>query len=92
MKNLSETINLMQSGDYKERFAAEYYQTVIRYNKLSEMLKKWDNGELGFIPTCPKSLLYMQISAMANYIAVLEERAALEGSETVCKIFSNLPT
>lgn len=31
---LKETIELMQSGDYRERFKAEYLQTKIRYEKL----------------------------------------------------------
>ena len=28
---LNETIEMMQSADYKERFKAEYYQLKIRY-------------------------------------------------------------
>ena len=31
---LKETIELMQSGDYRERFKAEYLQTKIRHEKL----------------------------------------------------------
>ena len=34
---LKETINLMTSADYKERFKAEYYQVKIRYEKLKNM-------------------------------------------------------
>ena len=34
MKQLSETVDLMQSADYKERFAAEYYQLENRFLKL----------------------------------------------------------
>ncbi len=36
---LKDTIEMMNSEDYKERFKAEYYQTLIRYNKLSEMVE-----------------------------------------------------
>ncbi len=75
---LSQTTGMMISGDYKERFKAEYAQVVIRYKKLKNMLDKWDNNELTFTPTCPKSLYNMQIKAMTDYIAVLETRAALE--------------
>lgn len=32
---LRDTIEMMNSGDYKERFKAEYYQIVIRYQKLN---------------------------------------------------------
>ena len=31
---LKDTIEMMNSADYKERFKAEYYQTKIRYEKL----------------------------------------------------------
>lgn len=81
MMELKETVKMMNSADYKERFKAEYYQVVIRYQKLKEMLKKWDNGELNFSPTCPRSTYNMQIKAMTDYIAVLETRAVMEGVE-----------
>ena len=75
---LKDTVEMMNSSDYKERFKAEYAQVVIRYQKLKAMLEKWDNGELNFIPTCPRSTYNMQIKAMTDYIAVLEARAAME--------------
>ena len=53
---LKETVDLMNSEDYKERFKAEYLQTKIRYNKLHSMLVKWDAKTLSFTPTCPKTL------------------------------------
>lgn len=76
---LAETVEMMNSADYKERFKAEYAQVVIRYQKLKVMLDKWDNGELNFNPTCPRSTYNMQIKAMTDYIAVLEARAVMEG-------------
>lgn len=78
---LAETINGMVSEDYKERFIAEYQQLVIRYNGLKKMLGNWDRNELAFVPTCPRSTYNMQIKAMADYIAVLEARAVMEGIE-----------
>lgn len=75
---LNDTVKMMNSEDYKERFRAEYCQTVIRYGKLKNMLDRWDNGNLNFTPTCPRSTYNMQIRAMADYIAVLEARAAME--------------
>ena len=76
---LRDTIKMMNSEDYKERFKAEYYQVVIRYQKLKSMLDKWDNDQLEFAPTCPRSTYNMQITAMTDYIAVLEARAVMEG-------------
>ena len=75
---LSETVEMMNSTDYKDRFKAEYYQLVIRYKGLKAMLDKWDNGTLQFEPTCPRSTYNMQIKAMADYLAVLEARAVME--------------
>lgn len=37
---LKETIEMMQSEDYRERFKAEYQQNVIRFQKLRAMLEK----------------------------------------------------
>lgn len=76
---LEDTVEMMNSVDYKERFKAEYRQNSIRYNKLKAMLEKWDRGELDFKPVCPRSLYNMQIRAMTDYIAVLEARAVMEG-------------
>ena len=75
---LSETVEMMNSTDYKDRFKAEYYQLAIRYKGLKAMLDKWDNGTLQFEPTCPRSTYNMQIQAMADYLAVLEARAVME--------------
>ena len=78
---LEDTVELMTSSDYRERFVAEYEQLVIRYKGLRNMLDKWDRSELDFIPTCPRSTYNMQIKAMTDYIAVLEARAVMEGIE-----------
>lgn len=75
---LKDTVEMMCSADYKERFKAEYAQLVIRYYGLRNMLEKWDNGTLDFEPTCPRSTYNLQIKAMTDYIAVLEARAVME--------------
>ena len=75
---LSDTVEMMNSTDYKDRFKAEYNQLAIRYKGLKAMLDKWDNGTLQFEPTCPRSTYNMQIKAMTDYLAVLEARAVME--------------
>lgn len=40
MMKLPETVEMMNSKDYKERFKAEYYQLKIRVNGLKAMLDK----------------------------------------------------
>lgn len=52
---LKDTAKLMESGDYKDRFKAEYYQLKIRLNGLSEMLKKYKAGTLPFVARHAKS-------------------------------------
>ena len=75
---LIDTVPLMNSEDYKDRFKAEYYQVYIRFVKLKAMLEKWDKDELEFDPTCPYAIYEMQIKAMRDYISVLEARAVME--------------
>ena len=81
MKTMKETSEMMLSADYKERFIAEYWQAVNRYKSLRKLLYKWDNGDLNFSPTCPRSTYNMQMRAMTDYIAILEARAVMEGIE-----------
>ena len=78
---LKDTIELMQSEDYKERFKAEYYQVKIRLEKLEAMLDKWDKGELDFTPTCPRMIYDGQVEAMSDYFSALIARAAMEHIE-----------
>ena len=75
---LKETINMMNSADYKERFKAEYFQTKIRYEKLRRMLVKYDAGKLEFTPSCPIELLREQAIIMEKYLYLLETRAVIE--------------
>ena len=75
---LSDTVELMCSKDYKERFRAEYHQLLIRYEKLRLMVSEWDYGKLTFTPTCPREIYERQIKAMIAYIGALEKRAEIE--------------
>ena len=43
MMKLNETVEMMNSANYKERFKAEYDQLAIRYYGLKNMLAKWDD-------------------------------------------------
>lgn len=79
MKDLSSTVKLMESNDYKDRFLAEYVQTKIRYEKLHKMIVKYEAGKLDFTPSCSLELLKKQASAMGNYLYILEMRAEIEG-------------
>lgn len=79
MKELRETVEDMNSPDYTRRMAAEYEQLKIRFLKLKKMLEEWDDEPLPYTPNCPRGLYDLQIRAMADYLAVLEARAAIEG-------------
>ena len=76
--DLNDTIELMSSSDYKDRFKAEYYQTKIRHDKLNKMIVKYEAGTLNFTPDCPIGLLKAQRNAMDNYLYALEVRAETE--------------
>lgn len=76
---LKDTVEMMLSGDYKDRLIAEYRQVGIRYLKLDEMVRKYQNGKLSFTPKTPLKILQGQVGAMMAYMAILEHRAALEG-------------
>ena len=76
---LRDTVGLMNSANYKERFAAEYWQTKIRYDKLHRMVTKYEAGTLDFTPDCSIELLKQQKRAMGEYLHCLEVRAEIEG-------------
>jgi hypothetical protein len=82
MKDLKETVSLMTSEDYKERFMAEYYQLETRYLRLRKMYEKWD--ELPFKPTCPKSWYEKQLDVMFQYLMVLISRSVEEDIKLDC--------
>lgn len=75
---LNETVEMMNSESYQERFKAEYYQLKIRVWGLQNMLSAWDNDKLTFEPTCPRSTYELQLRAMQDYKALLEMRAVME--------------
>ena len=79
MMELKDTIEMMQSEDYKERFKAEYFQTKIRYDKLHKMIVKYEAKTLDFTPTCSIDLFKDQARAMVAYLNTLEIRAEVEG-------------
>ena len=86
---LKETVELMLSEDYKDRFKAEYYQLKNRYYKLRALVVKYEAGVdtgspdyyLDFIPTTPLNTLMKQATTMRNYLYSLEKRAVFEHIE-----------
>lgn len=82
MKELKDTIELMNSENYKERFIAEYWQTKIRYKKLKAFNNKIEAALLNCTAEpahdCPLHLLQEQQAAMGKYLHMLELRAVIE--------------
>lgn len=76
---LRDTIPGMLSLDYKERFTAEYEQLSIRAQKLETFIDNYRNGGLNFKPMCSIELLEQQLDIMKACMAVMEERAKIEG-------------
>ena len=87
--SLEDTIELMESDDYKDRFKAEYLQAKLRYERLKKFNTKieaaWrtsNKGALGVeMPKhdCPDDLLREQQRAIGEYLHILEVRAIIEG-------------
>lgn len=75
---LRDTVQLMNSDDYKTRFLGEYLQLRIRYNGLRRMLIKLEAGTLEFTPICDSTILENQAYYMENYLRALEVRAEVE--------------
>lgn len=78
MMELRDTVELMVSDDYEERFRAEYWQLRIRKKELEHLIKAMDKGTLDFTPTCPYTLMRQQHKAMEAYFRVLLDRSAAE--------------
>ena len=76
---LKDTVPMMNSEDFKERFKAEYYQLLIRLDGLTSMLIDWENNMLDFVPKCSKETLENQVLFMQGYIGILRLRAEIEG-------------
>lgn len=79
--SLADTVDMMLSNDYKERFKGEYYQLKYRHDKLHDMVVKYEAGTLNFKPNCPLDVLKAQRAAMRAYMDWLEVRAEIEGIE-----------
>lgn len=89
--DLRDTVSMMSSEDYKERFKAEYYQTKVRYEKLkafnsrieAAFRTKCSLDKRVEVPKhdCPDELLRDQQRAMGEYLHILEVRAVIENIE-----------
>lgn len=88
--DLKDTVAMMTSEDYKERFKAEYYQTKERYERLKAFNTKIEaarrtqfQGRPAEIPKhdCPDDILAEQQSIMGQYLHILEVRAKIEDIE-----------
>lgn len=66
------------SDDYKVRVSLEYSQLKERYDKLHNMIVKYEAGTIAFKPNCPLEILKKQAAAMGQYLYILEVRAEIE--------------
>ncbi len=75
---LVETVNLMCSRDFKDRFTAEYAQLVIRLSKLNDVLNNTSDVSHEVDDTT-RALMLKQRDAMGSYKTCLEKRADILG-------------
>ena len=81
LMELSDSIPLMLSDNYKDRIAAEFAQLEIRTRKLKDYIERINRGEC--VPDCKMSTLYMQLAYMLAYAGALEARVGEIGG--LCK-------
>lgn len=79
---LIETVDMMNSVYYKERFKAEYWQLKIRYEKLKAFCNEVEALPMTELEVpkhdCPYHLLREQQKIMGEYLHILEIRAIIE--------------
>ena len=77
-----DTVDDMLSGDYKQRFVAEYNQLSIRIAKLKAFCNKIQAAQMTGTEEpahdCPLDLLRKQLRTMEEYKRILELRAVIE--------------
>ena len=82
MLELKNTVTLMNSEFYKDRFIAEYIQTKLRYERLKTFNQKIEVARLTGVEEprhdCPLDLLKNQQRVMGEYLHILEIRAKIE--------------
>lgn len=78
---LKDTVELMTSFDWKDRFAAEYLQTKIRYEKLYKSIIRREAGKLDFETPIPLESWKNQAYHMGVYLYELEKQALIHGIE-----------
>lgn len=76
---LKDTVELMLSDNYQDRFKAEFHQTLYRFDKLGGIISDWLDGVLEFEPDSSFQLLCSQYIHMADYLSDLVQRSKEEG-------------
>ena len=74
---MRDTIEYMNSTDWKDRLIAEYWQTKIRYQKLNILITKYHAGESDSHILSPINVLTQQRTHMKEYLGCLKYRAKL---------------
>lgn len=78
---LKDTVDLMTSADWTDRFKAEYFQLKIRYEKLHKMIVMREVGKQTFNTPIPLESWKEQAHHMGMYLYELEKQAAIHGIE-----------
>lgn len=78
---LKETVELMNSINYEDRFKAEFAQLSIRIEGLETMILGYKADTLAFKPVSDVSVFEAQLAAMKAYAAILHLRAKEESIE-----------
>ena len=75
---LKDTIEMMLSEDYKERFKAEYWQLKYRLERLNRLIDSYNAGQHTIELSSPIVIHKQQAGIMQRYMSLLELRAQME--------------
>lgn len=79
---LKDTIDMMCSDKYEERFIAEYYQLKLRIEDLNRLLIECKEDKSTDGINFKYNLLSKQLSHMQKYAILMEARADFEDIDT----------
>lgn len=79
---LKDTIDMMCSGKYEERFMAEYYQLKLRIEDLNRLLLECKENKSSTGINFKYNLLSKQLNHMQKYAILMEARASFENIDT----------
>lgn len=88
--NLSDTVELMISSDWKDQLKAEYWQTRIRIERLNEyiesdeIMQSPDGGMDLLLLTTQRDIMYSYLTSLYNRVITLGIDSYVDDTSDMC--------